>query len=139
MTEDGSLQSNAPNQARLEAAEKKIRTAWILGIISTVITLLATIAAMASPDIAAQIGFSIWNILDVLLLGGLTFGIFKKNRICAIVMFVYFIISKIIQFSAGIPNPVGIAFAALFAYGYFEGIRGTSDYQNIMRSRQENS
>jgi hypothetical protein len=135
MTEDSGL----PNQARLEAADKKIRTAWILGIISTVVTLLATIAGMVSPDIATQIGFSAWNILDVFLLGGLTFGIFKKNRTCAIVMFVYFIISKIIQFSAGVPNITGIVVAALFGYGYFEGIRGTSAYQSIMKARQGDS
>jgi hypothetical protein len=73
MTEDDSLQTSAPNQARLEAAKKKIRTAWMFGLISTIMTLIDIIVAMVSSDIEAPfglIGLSAWNLLDVLVLGG---------------------------------------------------------------------
>jgi hypothetical protein len=71
--------------------------------------------------------------------GGLTFGIFKKNRVCMVVMFVYYLIGKVIQFSIVTPRISRLILPVLLTYGYFDGIRGTFDYQSIMKARQGNS
>src|SRR5512137_1150006 len=75
-----------------EQAEKAIKNAWTAGIISGVLTLIVTIAAMAGYSI---LGFSALNLLDVAVIGGLTFGIYRKSRTCAVIMLIYFMGSKL--------------------------------------------
>lgn len=62
---------------------KRIKNAWITGIVSGSITLIFTLIAMNGSQI---LGFSIWNLSDVALIFGLTFGIYKKSRACAVAM-----------------------------------------------------
>jgi hypothetical protein len=104
-----------------EQTEKAIKNAWIAGIVSGSITLLVTIIAAFGIDI---LGFSLWNLLDVLLIFGLTFGIYRKSRVSAVSMFVYFVASKIfIVIETG--KVAGIPLAIVFGYYFFQGIRGT--------------
>ncbi len=78
-------------------------------------------------------GFSVWNLTDVALILGLAFGIYKKSRICAVLMFIYFIASKIIlMVESGAPN--GIIMAIVFGYFYWQGISGTFAYHKITKS-----
>jgi hypothetical protein len=114
-------------------AQKSIRAAWICGLLSGGLTLAATLAAMGSTEMAVKTGFGSWNLLDVILVFGLTWGIFCKNRACAIIMFVYFGLSKVIQITTGIANPVAIVVGILFAWVYFNGIRGTFTYYKLKR------
>jgi hypothetical protein len=67
-----------------EDAEKAIKNAWIAGIISGVITLLA---------IFFLAGIDLFNLIDVALIFGLAFGIYKKSRAAAVIMLIYFAIS----------------------------------------------
>ena len=73
---------------------KRIRNAWVTGIISGSITLIFTLIAMNGDQL---MGFSVWNLSDVVLIFGLTFGIYKKSRTCAVVMLAYFLLSKIFR------------------------------------------
>ncbi len=108
---------------------KKIKNAWIAGIISGCITLAVTIIAMSGTSI---LGFSSWELIDVALIFGLTFGIYKKSRTCAVLMLVYFIISKI-MIMAETGKPSGIIVALIFIYYYFQGMIGTFQYHKLMR------
>lgn len=104
-----------------EQTEKAIKNAWIAGIVSGSITLLVTIIAAFGIDI---LGFSLWNLLDVALIFGLTFGMYRKSRVCAVIMFVYFVASKVfIGIETG--KVTGIPLALVFGYYFFQGIRGT--------------
>lgn len=103
-----------------EMAEKAIRNASIAGIISGVITLIVTLLSITGVN---MLDFNLWNMLDVFLIFGLTFGIYKKSRICAISMFVYFIGNRLLFFSSFGFSIVGLPVAILIGYFYFQGIR----------------
>ena len=77
-------------------------------------------------------GFSVWNLSDVVLIFGLTFGIYKKSRTCAVVMLAYFLISKIIIISqTGSFN--GSLLAIVFIYYYVYGVIGTFAYHKHLK------
>jgi hypothetical protein len=68
--------------------------------------------------------FSAWNLLDVAVIAGLTFGIYRKSRACAIIMLVYFIGSKLLLWSET-KSVSGLPMALIFGWFFFQGIRGT--------------
>jgi hypothetical protein len=111
---------------------KKIKHAWIAGVISGVITLILTLLAMTGTTV---LGFAAWELIDVACICGLTFGIYKKNRICAILMLICFIIAKILlMIEAG--KPTGVVVALAFIYYYPMGVVGTFQYHRFMRAHR---
>jgi hypothetical protein len=121
----------------LEEAEKKIRTAWIIGVISTFVTLIFTLIAMASEGGTIEVqGTSIgaWWLLDVFLGSLLVFGIYMKSRVAAVGMFTYFLISKLVIWTIGISvtgTAPGVLLGIAFLYIYFEGARGALTYHRL--------
>ena len=118
----------------MEKANSAIKSAWIAGAISGVITLiLALIGAF---------GYDLWSLIDAFLILGLSFGIYKKNRACAVILFVYWIGAKISQMwelgAQGQPaGLIGVLpIAILFGYYFFQGIRGTFAYHKIARPEE---
>ncbi|MBL8277757.1 MAG: hypothetical protein JNL93_13735 [Pelomonas sp.] len=99
---------------------KKIKSAWVAGCISGAVTLAVTLLAMAGTQ---TMGFSAWSLLDVALIFGLSFGIYKKSRTCAVVMLVYFVTSKIILMMEA-RAASGLLVALVFGYFYVQGILG---------------
>jgi hypothetical protein len=119
-----------PNKIEVpELILKRIKNAWITGIVSGTMTLLFTLIAMYGTNL---LGFSVWNLSDVVLIFGLTFGIYKKSRTCAVVMLAYFLLSKIIIISqTGSFN--GSLLAIVFIYYYSYGIIGTFAYHKHLK------
>jgi hypothetical protein len=111
---------------------KKIKGAWVAGIISGCMTLLVTLLAVAGVPI---LGADAWYFIDVVFLFGLTFGIYRKSRTCAVVMLVYFVVSKIItMMETG--KPSGLLMGLLFAYFYFQGVVGTFAYHRFLKAQR---
>ena len=114
----------------IEKANNAIKSAWIAGVISGTLTLILSLIG--------AFGFDLWNLIDAFLTFGLTFGIYKKNRACAIILFIYFVGDKIF---ALIQSPAtaatGIPMALVFGYFFFQGIRGTFAYHRIRKSKNE--
>ena len=107
-------------------ADAAIKNAWIAGIISGVITLIVTVVAMSGYSF---MGFSALNLLDVALIFGLTFGIYRKSRVCAVIMLIYFVGSKIyLWMDTG--KLSGLPLALLFGYYFFQGMLGTFTYHS---------
>jgi len=108
---------------------KQIKNAWIAGAISGCLTLVITLISLSGTK---ALGFNAWNFIDVVLIFGLTFGIYKKSRVCAVLMFIYFVASKILiavetgQFSGSI-------MAIIFIYYYAHGIAGTFAYHKLFK------
>jgi serine/threonine-protein kinase len=133
----------APPQSKLADVEipepaipadvlKNIKGAWVAGSISGLITLAVTLFAIFGQSV---LGFTAWELFDVAFIFGLTFGIYKKSRTCAVLMFVYFIIAKILIISQT-GNASGLLMAALFAYFYAKGIQGTFQYHRIVQAHR---
>ena len=114
---------------------KKIKTAWIAGLISTAFTLIVTLLAVFGVRL---LGFDAWEFVDVALLVGLTYGIYRKSRACAVLMVIYFVASKILLFiQTG--KPSGIVLGLVFAYFYVQGVVGTFAYHKHIQQAAQTS
>jgi hypothetical protein len=111
----------------LQKAEKAIKSAWIAAVISGSITLFVAVLALVGVRL---FNFTAWVLIDVVLIFGLAYGIYRKNRVCAVIMFIYFIISKIYMLVT-VGGLAGLPLAILFAYFFFQGIRGTFAYHKL--------
>jgi hypothetical protein len=108
----------------------KIKHATVTGIISGCITLVVTLFALAGNE---MLGFTGLELIDVVLIFGLTFGIYKKSRTCALIMLLYFVVSKIILIAENGPGGGGGILALVFIYFYFQGVVGTFQYHKHLR------
>lgn len=100
---------------------KKIKSAWIAACISGTVTLVMTLIAMRGTPI---LELDAWSLLDVGLIFALAFGIYKKSRVCAVVLLAYFILSHILVMMAS-GKASGLLVALIFGYYYVQGIVGT--------------
>ena len=100
-----------------EDARKKINGAAICGIISFGVTLIVGLTGLLAPGS--------YYILDLVLLAGLTLGVFLKNRGCAIALFIYWIISKLIMLTNGLSGWLGLPVGILFGVFFYRAIPGT--------------
>jgi hypothetical protein len=113
----------------LEKAQKYIKNAWIAGSVSAGLTLVVTVLAMAGISL---FGFTILNLLDVLLMVGLSFGIYKKSRTCAVLLFAYFVASKVMMW-VEMGSAAGLPLALVFGYFFYQGIMGTFAYHKLSK------
>ena len=111
---------------------KKIKGGWIAALISGLLTLAFTLIAVFSGMLSGL--FDFWTMIDVVLIFGLAFGIYKKSRFASTFMFVYFLLSKIwIMTETGKPN--GIVLGLIFLYFYFQAMVGTYQYHKHTKSQ----
>ncbi|MDX5418704.1 MAG: hypothetical protein LPK09_05770 [Hymenobacteraceae bacterium] len=104
----------------IEKAEKHIRNAWIMGIISTAMTIVVSLVGAYSEDFRYSSGFDTWTLLDAALIAGLTYGIYKKSRFSALGLLIYFVLSKFIAAAAEGQFPFGLG-SLFFGYFYLMG------------------
>lgn len=117
-----------------EKALKHIRNAYVLAILSGVITLLLIISSILK---VWNSGLDVSELVDVVLIFGLAFGISKKSRICAIILFIYYILNKIFMILS--VNYGSLAIMVIFIIGYFKGIRGTIHYHKNLKLEKMNN
>lgn len=100
---------------------RKIRNGWVAGIVSGVMALLA----MSGHPI---LSFNAWSLFDVALIFGLAFGIYRKSRVCATSMLVYFVASKILIYAQAGFATGGFVIPVMLCYCYALGVQGTFQY-----------
>ena len=109
----------------IEKANRAIKSAWIVAAISAGLTLIFAITGLFGLDLSA-----LWIVIVVL---GLAFGVYKRNRACAVILFVYWVVGAIWEITvSGLIGslPLRIVFAILF----FWGIRGTFAYHRLAKA-----
>jgi hypothetical protein len=109
----------------LKKAEDLIKVAWIAGIISGLLTLILSLV----PGGMLEAG----NVVDAMLIFGLSFGIYRKSRICAVLLLVYFILNTMVTWAERGVGP-GLPVALIFGYCFIQGLRGTFAYHKIVKS-----
>jgi len=117
-----------------DAIRSKIKGAVVSGAIVSVLTLLiATFALVKNTSFAGIDGSSI---IDGLIYAALTFGIYRKSRASAIIIFTIYLVSKLyIWFSLG--QPKGLLISMILLYYFFRGIVGTYQYHSFMTAQDE--
>ena len=114
-----------------EGAIKATKNGAIVACISGAMTLAFTLYAIFSNNANS---FEIWNdssnFYDILLVFGCAFGIYKKSRFASVILFIYFIIAKIvISIETGGYN--GIFLGAVILYFYGRAIQGAFVFHKI--------
>ena len=100
--------------------EKAVRDAWIASLAAIGISVTLTLIY------ASGAGFSHvdwWNWLDIIILSILAYGIWRKNRWCAVLMLIYYVGSKIVLW-VDERAFIGLPVAAIFAYIFWRGAHG---------------
>ena len=114
-----------------EAILKKIKNAWVAGIISIIITLVFALLALSGANL---LGLDAFAFVDIFLMIIFTFGIYKKSRISAILMLALFAANKIFMWlDSG--SASGLPLALVFLYFYGQGVLGTFQYHNYMNKK----
>ena len=114
----------------------RIKTSYIAAFISAGVTLIFVILSFMGQDIVEGIDYL--AIIDVVLVVVLAILIMIiKSRVASIILFVYFLLSKIILF---IENPVtgisSILLALMFIVAFYCGIIGTFSYHKIKKQEK---
>ena len=115
--------------------QSNIKGAWIAGTVSIIITLIFIGLSFQVPEIAAM-GINVWALVDVAIMAGLTFGVYRKSRAAAVGLFGFFLLNKLVmlaqtgQFSGGF-------LSIIFLILYGRGIKGPFDYHKWL-SQQDN-
>jgi len=108
---------------------KKIAHARIAAMVSGTITMAGAVTLIVNQK---QEGISVLNflsLLDAAFIFAMAYGIYKKSRLCAVLMFEYFLFSKVLNISLSSQlNAVGLMIGIFFLYFMFQGIRGTYAY-----------
>jgi Co/Zn/Cd efflux system component len=129
----------------LKNAEKKIRNAWIASLIPAFILLYFDLGQyMQGADVFSLL---IVACATVAPLFGLSFGIYKKSRICATLMFICIILLFLFMLYTARQQfhndnqltGTGLVVCGFFALIYFtfEGMRGTFAYHKLKNNKGE--
>jgi hypothetical protein len=109
--------SPEPHFRSLDLPQKHVTRAWMAATISAGMTLLFSM--LGAFGVISLPGFDAWGLIDVAILAGLAYGVWRRSRVCAVLLLVY-----------GIANEVFLAFdetarfsllRVVFIYFYFRG------------------
>jgi len=107
----------------------KIKSAWIAGLVSVGITAAFVLYSFFAAPV---MGIDSWALVDVAIMTGLSFGVFRKSRTCAILLFLLFVANKVFMWmeSGSLAGwPMALAFTACFVMG----VQGTFQYHSWKR------
>lgn len=114
-------------KVEIDQSNKDVRAAIIAGLISGIMTMAVVIASILSHYNITGLGYGMYTLLDIAVIYILSLGIYMRSRICAIILFLYFVSSRVyIVIETGQIPVWFIVF--LFGYFYYLGIRGTINY-----------
>lgn len=112
-----------------------IKHGWIAACISGVLTLIATVFSMFNgPN---EVFAGAWSLIDVALIAGFAFGIWRRSRVAATLMFVYFVLSKILIMQAT-GRPDGLVLGLVFLIFYFRAMTATFRYHRFVKNWKRN-
>ena len=109
-----------------EKALKWIKSTFRLAIAMSVIALISIIVLMMNNFSFS--GVIIGILIYIILNFGLAFGVYKKSRICAVILFIIFISGSIRMLINDDNNLIKFILSVAFAACYFQGIIGTIYY-----------
>lgn len=116
---------------------RKIRNAWIAALLSIVITLSAVILAWFGVGSGA-LNLELYALIDVLLMAILAYGIYRKSRTCAVLLFLLFAVNKIVLWMDS-GDIQGMAVAAVFLWFFAQGIIGTFQFHAQIDNPEQQS
>jgi len=123
----------------IEKCESSIRNGWIAALISLGITFVFSAIGFFTQSSNEKLNYFLdpWLMVDVVLIGVLAFFIYKKSRVAATLMFLYFLASKILQWYE-LNSFDGLILTLVFLYFYFNAMWGTFVWHSKYKSSEKN-
>ncbi|WP_299022758.1 hypothetical protein [uncultured Photobacterium sp.] len=119
-------------------AIKAAKNGSVAACISAIMTIIVVMAAINSDSNGK---LALWNdpanFIDVVLILVCALGMYKKSRVAAIVIFVYFISAKII-IAIELQKITGLIMGLVFLYFYGKAIQGTFVYHKLEKKENPN-
>ena len=109
---------------------KKIKNGWVAGAVSVAFTVVLVVISLVGTPL---LGLDAWAFLDVALMSGLSYGVFRKSRTCAIVLLLFFAANKVIMW-VEVGAASGLPLALVFIWFFCQGIVGTFQFHRWKRS-----
>lgn len=111
-------QESKQESAEINKELKYISYAWITTAVSALLTVIVAFLSTYSENIKYRYGIDLWSLIDAAIVAGLAYGIYRKNRYCALTMFIYFFVSKLgMFFAVGSGGAVSIIFLVILCRG----------------------
>ena len=110
----------------IEKAISNIKTAWIAGVIFGSLGIIMLIVSFFIKDGSIYSGvflfFAVW-------VSGFSYGIYKKSRVCSIIMLILWVLFSLGFALRGevVPALVG----AIICYPFYKGLKGTLAYHKL--------
>ena len=114
----------------LQGADKLISLSLGIAILTASITFVFSIIACFGYSF---LGITPLGLIDVIFVLALAYGLYRKSRTCAVIIFVYWVAGKIGQ-SIAIEETGPLVAGLFFGFFFFQGIRGTFAYHRLNRS-----
>jgi hypothetical protein len=115
----------------LKEAEAQIKFAWEAGIVYATLGLLFLLLSLAGYELTGLGLINASALLDVCMIFGLSFGIYKKSRVAAVIMLVYCAFSQAWTIVELRRFPGFISWLCLFLF--FRGVQGTFTYRKLSK------
>lgn len=109
---------------------RHIRHAWIAGLVAAAMTLLFILLAPTGTHVGRYGSLQLVDVVFILLMA---YGTRRKSRVCAVLMFVYFLASKILAIKHG-GSLNAVLYGLAFLYYFGQGAMATFDYHRIRKS-----
>ncbi len=101
-----------------QLAERMVTCGWVAAAMAGLITL--------GLSLTGGLGLTHLNLVDAALLLGLAYGIYRRSRVCAVLVFLYHVGNRAFIYShANHVPPATLAGDLIFAVLYLLGIIGT--------------
>lgn len=126
---DAFKHNNASIKAKLSKNESMISEGFIAGLALAGLSLFSWVIGLIKVESYDSIIFDPIGLLDLLFIFALSYGIYKKSRTCAILLTVYYFISRMITIVTTFPGGVmEIIWFAVFITFFIRAIIGTIEY-----------
>ena len=129
-------EQNTPVVSKAEKAEDQIKLAWQGGTFQGIIYLVFILLTLAGYGFFIRFTgllIDISGLLNVCLIFGLSFGIYKKSRVAAVIMLIYFV--SIQAWAAIELKSIPGILSWLLLIAYVRGVQGTFAYHKLRGHR----
>lgn len=123
-------------------ASKKSQSAIMTGVIAGILLVLFNSLGIVLPIILYRNCTNLLSIIDTVIIGILTFGVYKKNRTCAILVLLFYVfeiaVKVIYTGSSYFDSSSRMFFVVFIVYGFIRGIMGTFSYHKEIKNIENN-
>lgn len=117
-----------PQRTRLAKAERMIDLGWSVAVLWGVLRMVAVLWLRRASG-----GYEAAWLIDPALILLLAYGLYRRSRVCAVLLLVYVVVELWLAFHAA-GRPTGLGVALLLEVSFLTGLRGALLYQREMET-----